>query len=152
MKKVIVLVLVALLSIATVALACNRPPANVHYCPASVQETVAWSILPWLSLSIHNDFTDLGNLTCLTSKNYVHGNYLTLRGNVDWQVTATISGRIDGHCANYYLSVSLNPSQGTASQLCNDGKQIWIDYHLRNLECLRPGNYTAVVVYTATAR
>ena len=144
--------LVALIGVATVAFACNRPPSNAHYCPRSVHETVFWTVLPWLSLSIAHHFTDLGNVTCSNTKYVPHANYLVIRGNVDWQVSASVGGHIDGHCANYYLSVSLNPSQGTASQLCNDGKQIWIDYHLRNLECLRPGNYTAVVVYTATAR
>lgn len=155
MKKVAVLLMVVVLGVAmmaTVAFACqNHQNPSVHYCPKRVHETVVWTALPWLSLSIGHSSTDLQNVYCTDSKEVQHGNYLVVKGNIDWQLTASVSGRISGHHASYYLSIALDPSQGTASDLCG-GKKVWINYHLRNLSCLPPGDYTAMVTYTVTAR
>jgi len=151
MKRLAVAAVLALILVfSMVGLACQKLP-SIQYCPKSVQETVVWTMLPWLSLSINQTLTDLGNVSCSDTKEVLHANFLTVRGNVNWQINVAVSGpQINGHCPNYYLSISLEPPQGTASQLCQ-GKKVWIDYHLRHLGCLPPGNYLAIVEYTVSA-
>ena len=84
----------------------------------------------------------------------LHGNRLFVDGNIAWEVSASVGGiLINGHCPNYWLSVTLDPSSGGAETVvCHQKATVWINYHLTNLECLGVGDYLGVVTYTVTAQ
>ena len=148
-KKLFIVVLVVGLSVSMVAMVATACSSH-----NTVTERVSWGIGSWLGISIANSHTDLGTFSCVDSADILHKNRLFVTGNVDWAVSATVGGTpINGHCPNYYLSVSLNPRQGSPTSIsCGRRAIIWVDYHLRHLQCLVGGNYIAVVTYTATTR
>ena len=151
MKKVLLIVIALAFLVSLGAAACHPP---VTYCPKTVQERVIWSVKPWLSLSIEHRLTDLGDLSCRDSASFPNRNRLWVDGNVAWSVTASVGGSsIGGHCPNYFLSVALSPSHGSASSiLCERKAEVDISYDLHHLSCLPAGNYAAVITYTVAAQ
>jgi hypothetical protein len=124
------------------------------YSSNTARETAAWSVLPWLSLSIRHSFPDLGAIGFQDSADFIGKNYLFVRGNASWELSARVTGAlIAGHCPDYFLSVSLSPNKGSASTVgCGREVKVKVDYHLKHLECLPPGNYLATIIYTATVK
>ena len=151
LKKLLIVALSIWMLMSVATFACNSH--GIWYCPQKAQERVLWSIRPWLSLRIEHSFTDLGTFSCRDSADIIGANHLYIDGNVAWSLSAKVGGiPINGHCPNYFLSVTMTPSNGSAKTvLCDRKAEARVDYHLRHLNCLVPGNYTAVVVYTVTS-
>lgn len=105
-------------------------------------DTVSWSIGSFIELTIDDESFDFGEIDAgVDSVTEEDANTLHVFSNIQWELTYTVNGQGSDH-----LSVDLSSNEG------NGNEDITVGYGLDDLRSLNPGDYTATVIYTATAK
>jgi hypothetical protein len=128
-------------AIGAVALAV---PGNGHGHNASDEaiDTVSWSIRSFIELTIEDDSFDFGEIDAgVDSVSVEDANTLRVFSNIEWELTYAVSGQGSNH-----LSIALSSNDG------NGNGNVTVGYSLNDLRSMDPGDYTATVIYTATAK
>jgi len=105
-------------------------------------DAVSWTIRGFIELTIEDDSFDFGVIDAgVDSVSEEDANTLHVFSNTEWELTYSVGGQGSSH-----LSVSLSSDEGEGNG------DITVGYSLDDLRSMDPGDYTATVIYTATAK
>jgi hypothetical protein len=109
---------------------------------AKVDSKVSWTIQKFIEIKIDKPAFDFGKIAAgvdeVTKEN---ANTLFVYSNTNWELSFSVSGTGSDH-----LSVGLSTKHGKGNA------DVKVGYTLNDLRTMNPGNYTATVTYTVTAK
>lgn len=109
---------------------------------AKVDNKVSWTIQKFIEIKIDKPAFDFGKIAAgvdeVTKEN---ANTLFVYSNTNWELSFSVRGTGSDH-----LSVGLSTKHGKGNA------DVKVGYTLNDLRTMNPGNYTATVTYTVTAK
>ncbi|MCI2426653.1 hypothetical protein LM597_04520 [Candidatus Acetothermia bacterium] len=117
----------------------------------AVSNTVTWTIHRFLRIAISRTAVDFGTIDGLAdTAQKLDAAELTIESNINWSISFAVTGTARDH-----LQVVIscpNDRQRRAVGTGTRNRVLRVDYSLRNLLQLEPGNYTVTVTFTVTPR
>jgi hypothetical protein len=113
-----------------------------HVVSNEATDDVSWTVIGFIELTIDDDSFDFGVIDAgVDSVSVEDANTLHVFSNIQWELTYDVTGTGSNH-----LGVALSSSEG------NGNGDVTVGYSLDDLRSMDPGDYTATVTYTATAK